>query len=74
MTDSTRRSIAKTVSYRVFASLLTALIAWALTGRFAVALQIGLLDGVTKLFGYYLHERAWTRIKYGIPKPPEYQI
>ena len=74
MSDSTRRSIAKTVSYRVFASFLTALIAWALTGRFTVALQIGLLDGVAKLFGYYLHERAWARIKYGIPKPPEYQI
>jgi uncharacterized membrane protein len=72
--ESHRRSIAKAVSYRVFASVLTCLIAWALTGRFSVGLQIGLLDGVTKLFGYFLHERVWARIKWGTPRAPEYEI
>ena len=72
--ESHRRSIVKTISYRVFASTITALIAWAFTGRITIAFQIGLVDGMAKLLGYFLHERAWTRIKYGLPKPPDYEI
>ena len=72
--DSRRRSVAKAISYRILASIATALIAWALTGRFTVGLQIGAIDGVVKLFGYFLHERLWARIKYGTPKAPEYEI
>ena len=72
--ESRRRSVAKAVSYRILATLMTGLIAWAFTGKIATALQIGLADGLMKLFGYFLHERLWTRIKYGLPKPPEYEI
>lgn len=72
--ESRRRSIAKAVSYRIFGTLITALIAWAFTGQWYTAAQIGVLDGVMKLVGYFLHERLWTRIKYGLPKPPEYEI
>ena len=69
-----RRSVAKAISYRVFATITTALIAWVITGKLSTAAQIGVIDGIMKLGGYFLHERAWTRIKYGLPKPPEYQI
>ena len=72
--ESRRRSVAKAVSYRLFASVLTTLIAWALTGQASTGVKIGLLDGLTKLFAYFLHERAWARVKYGLPKPPEYEI
>ena len=72
--ESRRRSVAKAISYRLFASVLTTLIAWALTGQASTGVKIGLLDGLTKLFGYFFHERAWARVKYGLPKPPEYEI
>ena len=72
--ESRRRSVAKAISYRIFATIITSLIAWALTGRPSVALQIGLADGIAKLFGYFMHERIWARIKYGTPKRPEYEI
>jgi uncharacterized membrane protein len=72
--ESRRRSVAKAISYRVFATFTTGLIAWAFTGKLGTALQIGVADGVMKLFGYFLHERVWTRVKYGLPKPPEYEI
>ncbi len=72
--DSHRRSIAKAISYRTMASLITCLIAWSLTGRLTLGLQIGALDAVTKLLGYFLHERLWARIKWGTPKAPEYEI
>ncbi|HYM13819.1 MAG TPA: DUF2061 domain-containing protein [Bryobacterales bacterium] len=72
--DSRRRSVAKAISYRIFASLTTFLIAWALTGRLTIGAQIGAIDAVAKLLGYFLHERLWARIRYGAPKPPEYEI
>jgi uncharacterized membrane protein len=72
--ETRRRSIVKTISYRIFSSMLTFLIAWALSGRFSLGLQIGLLDAVTKLVGYFLHERVWARIKWGTPRAPEYEI
>ena len=72
--DTHRRSIAKTISYRILATIVTWLIAWALTGQLSKGIQIGLVDGITKLLGYFLHERAWARIPYGAPKPPEYEI
>ncbi|MBI3698096.1 MAG: DUF2061 domain-containing protein [Acidobacteria bacterium] len=72
--ESKRRSVAKTVSYRLCAWIITALVAWALTGKISIAMQIGAIDGVIKLFGYFLHERLWARIRYGQPKPPEYEI
>jgi len=72
--ETHRRSIAKAVSYRVYATILTFLIAWALTGKLTIGLQIGALDAVVKLLGYFLHERVWARIKWGRPKGPEYEI
>lgn len=72
--ESSKRSIAKAISWRVIASVTTALITLAITGKMAFALQVGAADTVTKLFGYFLHERMWARIKYGLGKPPEYEI
>jgi adenylylsulfate kinase len=72
--ESRRRSIAKAISWRIFSSSATALISFAVTGRFSIALQIGAVDAVAKLFGYFLHERAWARVKYGLRKPPDYEI
>ncbi len=72
--ESVRRSVAKAISWRIFASIITSLIAWLLTGHFDVAWKIGVLDGMTKLVVYFLHERLWARVKFGLPKPPEYEI
>ena len=72
--ESTKRSIAKAISWRVVASITTATITLVITGKPTLALQIGAADTVTKLFGYFLHERMWARIKYGLGKPPEYEI
>jgi len=73
--DTHRRSVAKAVSYRLIATVITVFIAWFLTGQMSKGLQIGLIDGLTKLFGYFLHERVWARIGYGLPrKAPDYEI
>lgn len=63
--DSPFRSLAKTISWRILATLTTFLISWLITQDYGLALAIGGIEAVVKLFAYYLHERAWTNVKWG---------
>lgn len=72
--ESRRRSILKAVTYRVTGFLITAGIVYILTGKIETAFAIGLTDAAVKIFVYYLHERLWSRIRYGLSKGPEYRI
>lgn len=62
--DQKRRSVAKTATWRITATLDTMLLAWIFTGSPAAAVTIGSLEIVTKLVLYYLHERFWNKIKF----------
>ena len=73
--ESTRRSIAKSLSWRILATLITSAIAYAVTGKGEFAAAIGLVDTGVKFFIYFGHERLWNRIPYGrLEKQPEYFI
>lgn len=63
--EGRRRSVAKTASWRILASLDTTLLAFIFTGHIGTALSIGGLEVVTKLLLYYFHERAWSRVGLG---------
>ncbi len=65
------RSIAKAISYRVAATVGTAVFVYALTGNLRIALFAGGLDVVVKLVIYYANERVWDRIQAGkrAPRP-----
>lgn len=63
--DGHGRTTAKTASWRLLASLDTTLLAFIFTGSPAAALSIGGLEVITKLGLYYLHERAWARVRWG---------
>ena len=63
--ESHLRSVIKAFSWRVIATSTTALIAYLVTGRIDVALTIGGLEFFFKIFGYYLHERAWQLVPIG---------
>ena len=60
------RSLAKTFSWRMFASLDTFAIGWIVTGNITFGASIASLEVLTKLVLYYLHERAWARIAWGV--------
>ena len=62
--ESRHRSVYKTATWRVLASLDTMIIAWFFTGSIGTAFTIGSLEVVTKLFLYYFHERAWTQVSW----------
>lgn len=68
------RSIAKTISYRIIGAVVTAMIAWLLTGQFKVAVSVGLVDTLVKIGVYYGHERLWNRLPFGLAKEPDYSI
>ena len=61
--ESHTRSLAKGITWRCLATLTTVIIAWLVTGEVAQAFQIGFVEFFAKLAIYYLHERAWTKIR-----------
>ncbi|MBA4783715.1 MAG: DUF2061 domain-containing protein [Rhizobiales bacterium] len=60
------RSTVKMATWRILASLDTMLLAWFFTGNFKTALSIGSAEVATKLVLYYIHERVWLRLSFGI--------
>lgn len=69
MPETKARSVAKTATWRVLASLDTMLLAWFFTGDLLTAFSIGSFEVITKLFLYFFHERIWQRIRFGINEP-----
>lgn len=64
--DSKRRHLLKTISWRIVGTLDTIFLAWIITGSPLKGLQIGTAEILTKMILYYLHERAWYKIDYGL--------
>ena len=63
--EKIKRSLIKTISWRVIGTLDTILISWLITGTLALAFSIGAIELVTKMVLYFFHERAWNSIKWG---------
>lgn len=64
---SPKRHLAKAITWRVIASLTTALIAWAFGLPPKAIGGIFVADLIIKFLLYYAHERAWYKyIKYGV--------
>ena len=72
--ESKKRSIAKALSWRVFATFITGMVVYLWTGEVAEAVGIGLIDTSAKLLIYFLHERLWLRIHWGTRRVQDYQI
>ncbi|WP_350286169.1 DUF2061 domain-containing protein [uncultured Croceitalea sp.] len=64
--ESRKRHILKTFSWRFVGTVDTILLSWLISGNPFVGLKIGALELVTKMVLYYLHERAWYRLDYGL--------
>lgn len=65
---SHKRHILKAITYRVYSSCITSLIATVVTGNASVGLSIGTADFLIKIVTYYIHERLWYHIPFGIKK------
>ncbi len=63
--ESPKRSIAKSISWRAIGTLDTIIISWIVTGTLSLAFSIGFIELVTKMVLYFFHERIWNGIHWG---------
>ena len=64
--ETNTRSIVKTFTWRFLATFTTFLISWLITGSVVLGLGIASIEFWAKIVLYYLHERTWNNIKWGI--------
>ncbi len=65
MIETTARSIAKTVSWRITGSTATFAISYAILGDFAISGTIAIIQLTFNTVLYFLHERVWNWIRWG---------
>ncbi len=64
--ESRKRHLAKTFTWRGIGTMDTMILAWIITGNPFTGLKIGFSELLTKMILYYLHERVWYRVDYGL--------
>jgi uncharacterized membrane protein len=65
VSDTSVRSLAKAVSWRITGTVDTFVISWLITGQVLLASGIAFTEIMTKVGLYWLHERVWSRIAWG---------
>ena len=63
--DTNKRSIAKGISWRLFATTTTVIIVFVFFGRLDLAIAAGVLETVVKVALYWAHERVWQKVRWG---------
>jgi adenylylsulfate kinase len=61
-----KRSLVKALTYRVFIVCLDFVFVYLLTHKVEAALGFMVVSNVYTTAGYFLHERLWARIRWGI--------
>ena len=62
MKESKLRSLLKTLTWRITATLTKIGIAYFIIGDVSVALAIGGIEFFAKMLIYYMHERLWSKV------------
>jgi uncharacterized membrane protein len=65
---SRKRHIAKTISYRIISSTIGFITMLIFTGSTKISAAFSVVELVWKPLQYYLHERIWYRIKFGVER------
>jgi uncharacterized membrane protein len=63
--ETRARSAAKALTWRVTGSLDTFMLAALISKNLHIALGVALAEVLTKTLLYYIHERAWTLVRWG---------
>jgi len=63
--DHWKRSLAKTLTYRVVIVVMVYIVSYYITHKPGEALAITTWNGILATIIYYGHERIWSRIKWG---------
>lgn len=65
MNESRRRSLVKSITWRIICIVISVLTAFILTNRLDIAAAIGTVYNIATTALYYFHERAWNKIRLG---------
>lgn len=65
MLENRTRSILKSVSFRLIATLTTIILVFVFTGEIATSLKVGAIEFLAKIALYYFHERIWDKSPFG---------
>jgi len=65
LSDTTNRSVVKTISWRLTGSGATFLISYLVAGDFAMASTIAIVQLISNTLLYFVHERVWNKIDWG---------
>jgi adenylylsulfate kinase len=68
------RTLFKTITWRVTATLTTISLVYIFTGRIDTALEIGFIEVFAKMLFYYLHERGWDKVPWGKTEIPSFVV
>jgi len=63
--ETVRRSIVKTISYRLVILILDFTAIYLFTGQIKVAVGFMIVSNIYTTIGYFFHERIWDKIKWG---------
>lgn len=62
MKDTHRRTLVKTILWRIIGSSITWLVAWIYTGSIGQSSQITIISALVIMAVYYFYERIWNNI------------
>jgi uncharacterized membrane protein len=65
MSDTTQRSLVKTVSWRITGSSAVFVISYLISGSLSIAGTIAVIQLTANTILYYIHERIWNNIAWG---------
>lgn len=54
-----KRHLAKTITWRIIASLDTLIISWIITNSISTGITISIIEIITKMILYFFHEKIW---------------
>jgi adenylylsulfate kinase len=66
MRETHFRSVLKGITWRVIASTTTMTVVYFVTGDLTLVASVGIVDITAKVFFYYLHERTWGKVRWGV--------
>ena len=68
ITNTNKRHILKTFSWRAIGTLDTIILGWLITGNPLTGLKIGGAEVFSKMLLYFGHEKLWYKINFGLDR------
>ena len=65
MEDTTKRTVIKTMTWRVLGTASTFFVSYLVTGSWSVSSGIAIIQMVVNTVLYLAHEKAWNAVRWG---------